>query len=134
MLGVLDESVVRARVGPVWCATEYPDLEAPWAEWRELFDVAGYTKDGEPSDRPTQPIQLYRAAPWGRQYGHSWTEDPEVARSFLTSRARHRFSPVLWTARVKPERLLARLEEHRSGEPSYVVETKRRRCPSVPPA
>ena len=126
-LGVIDETVVRASVGPVWCMAEFPDRSLPWSSWKEMFNVAGYTRDGKPAERPTEWLQLYRAAPIDHRHGHSWTEDLEVARSFLVNNHRVRLNPVLWTARVNPNQLLARLEEDRSGEPSYVVDTKRLR-------
>lgn len=125
--GVIDEIVVRASVGPAWCGAEFPDLLLRWSDWKELFHIAGYTQDGQPAERPTEELQLYRAAPVGRHYGHSWTEDIEVARWFVEYSSRWKLNSALWTARVEPSRLLARMEEVRAGEPTYVVDTNRLR-------
>lgn len=62
---------------------EFPDKALEWWQWQELFEMAGYTTDGEPPTRPTDAVRLYRAAPVENQGGHSWTEDVEVAGSFL---------------------------------------------------
>ena len=121
--GAINASVVAACVGPVWCGAEFPDRALPWAVWRRLFDVAGYTVDGQPASRPTEPVTVYRAASRARRSGHSWTDEPAVARQFLDLGGRGAYAPVLWCAVADPWRLLARLEEERKDEPQYVIET-----------
>jgi hypothetical protein len=117
----IDRETLTRHVGPIWSSAEYPDMALAWTDWRSMFDQAGYTSDGVPVERPSEPMKLYRAAAESDRLGHSWTENEQVARSFLKMRAPHQ--PQLWTALVEPSRMLARLERDRPGEPHYVVET-----------
>ncbi len=123
-LCVINAAVIGRYVGSVWSSVEFPDRTLEWDEWREFFNIAGYRVDGIKAEPPTQPIRLYRAATPAHRYGHSWTEDIAVARTFLTVGARDIFNPTLWSAEVEPWRLLARIVDERPGESQYVVDTE----------
>jgi hypothetical protein len=123
---LLDDATVAEVVGEVWCACEFPDRSLDWeGQWWELFAHAGYTVDGKRARRPRKMQRLYRAAPLEYCDGHSWTEDLETAKSFISLIGRNLFDSQLWQADVEPWRLLARTWRNRetNAEPSYVVNT-----------
>jgi hypothetical protein len=124
--GVIDTMTLTGMVAEAWCMVEFPDRALDWYQWEDLFVAAGYTVDGKPARRPRKPLRLYRAAPEEYRYGHSWTEDVEVAESFLTTGGRFLLEPKLWQANVEPRRLLARMWRAResNGEPQYVIDTE----------
>ncbi len=110
-------------VGSVWSMAEYPDRVLTRAQWLELFGEAGYRVDGEPADRPTEPLTLYRGAVLGRRLDWSWTADYGVALDFATGGigGRPQWGNV-WVAEIKPWRLLASNNER--GESEFVVNTR----------
>lgn len=119
---VLTADVATAHVGPVWSMAEYPDAYLDRATWRELFELAGYTCDGVPAERPTEVFTLYRGSVSERRDHWSWTDDIAVARGYAQGTAARRPSDgVVWTAQVEPWRLLAR--NLNRSEAEYVVDT-----------
>lgn len=123
----LTESVLAFAVPHVWSAAEYPDRALPRPEWRHLFDRAGYTVDGVPSARPSEPVRLYRGAvehPVHRRRDWSWTDNRELAEAFAFSGLRGRPPGVVWTMLVPPSSLLARIHESSRRESEYVVDTR----------
>lgn len=116
----LADDVLSAVVGHVWSAAEFPDRALRRKDWRYLFSRAGYTVDGKPAERPVSAIRLYRGAVPERRRDWSWTDDIEVAKVFAHG-IRGRERGKVWTAMVKPSRLLARVTDRQESE--YVVNT-----------
>ncbi|MCW2899516.1 MAG: hypothetical protein JWO67_1781, partial [Streptosporangiaceae bacterium] len=73
---------VTALIGGIWSGAEFPDRHLDRDEWRWLFDVAGFTVDGKPADRPDRPVLLYRGSVPERRTDWSWTTDRTVAERF----------------------------------------------------
>lgn len=122
------EALLTPEVGAVvvpsaWSAVEFPSRALGEDEWRELFAFAGYTVEGVPADRPTEPLLLWRGALPEHRDGWSWTDDPELAQWFA-DRRHHRGQGRVWTARVEPGRLLARISQVRAGESEHVVDAR----------
>jgi hypothetical protein len=117
----LTREAAVASVGDVWSMSEYPDSHLDHWEWRELFDLAGYTEDGEPAQRPTAPLTLYRGSVPERKADWSWTDNRDVAAKYAS--VAHYYRPLgkVWKATVEPWRLLARNTGREEAE--YVVNT-----------
>lgn len=73
--------------------------------WRRLWEMAGYCREGLPEERPTRPMRLYRG---GSSDGWSWTPDADVALGFASGfKADSDVSAnPLWTVLAPPEALL----------------------------
>ncbi|MEH0582816.1 hypothetical protein QA942_01380 [Streptomyces sp. B21-106] len=99
-------ATVTALVGPIWSSAEYPDRELDHDTWRWLFDVAGFTIDGKPADRPTEPLTLYRGSVPERCTDWSWTRTRAVAERFAEG-PRGRGKGRLWVCEVPPAHMLA---------------------------
>lgn len=120
--GALSADAIASQVGPVWSAAEYPDRMLQRWEWRSLFRIAGFTRDGQPQPRPTEPMRLYRGSVPERRLDWSWTTSPAVARGYaLGTAARRPNTGTVWTALVPPAQLLAAIDEREEAE--YVVDT-----------
>lgn len=99
-----------AAVAHVRSQAEWPLQQLPRKIWRHLFDLAGYTANGEPAERPRQALELFRGTVPAWRTGWSWTSDLETARWF--ARRNHWFGTpldtcVVYRAEVAPWRLLA---------------------------
>ena len=90
--------------------------------WRDLFELAGYTEDGKPAERPAEPLTLYRGSVPERKALWSWTDNREVAARYASGNYYRRPSGILWVATVDPWRLLARNTDR--SEYEYVVDTE----------
>lgn len=126
--GNLEGDDLRLSVITVWREAVTPLSWLPPDQWRQLFAVCGYTIDGRPAERPTEPIRLYRgvaqcrlsrrmvrkhtndaitdpAAAW------SWTGSLVIARRFARARARGPLagSDAVYTIEAPPSALLAGL-------------------------
>lgn len=97
---------VSALVGSVWSSAEYPDRELDHDTWRWLFDVAGFTVDGKPADRPTESLTLFRGSVPERRTDWSWSRDRAVAELFAEG-PRGRGKGRLWVCEVPPAHALA---------------------------
>jgi hypothetical protein len=104
--GKVTAETVTALVGPIWSSTEYPDRQLDHDTWRWLFDVAGFTIDGKPADRPAEPMRLYRGSVPERRDDWSWSKDIKVALKFAAG-VRGRPPGRLWVCTVPPSRMLA---------------------------
>lgn len=78
----ITSEVVTAVITEVWALCEYPSTHATREVWLKLFGVAGYTVDGRPAARPTEPMRLYRGCTSGRTRQMSWTTDRDKAKWF----------------------------------------------------
>lgn len=121
--GVIADDVVAEVIGSVWAMAEYPDRSLARAEWRELFDAAGYTVDGHRSPRPAEPLVLWRGSVPERALDWSWSASREVAERYAAGRVAGRQPGRLYRAVVPPEALLCSNAGHDRGEAEYVVDT-----------
>ncbi len=124
--GLLVEPAVAAVVVPsAWSAVEFPNRALDDDAWSLLFALAGYTVDGVPAERPEAAMRLWRGALPGHRSGWSWTDDRSLAQWFA-ERVHNGGQGRVWTAEVKPARMLARLGEGvgRAGESEYVVDAR----------
>lgn len=112
--------VAAGAVPHAWSAVEFPHQALAEGEWRELFDFAGYTREGVPADRPTEPLTLWRGALAEHRRGWSWTDDLDLARWFADRPLTDRRGRV-WVATVEPARLLARISTFRTVEPARLL-------------
>ncbi|MET7983009.1 hypothetical protein [Streptomyces sp. NPDC005281] len=112
---------VTAITGPVWSSAEFPDKQLDRDTWRWLFNVAGFTVDGKPADRPTEPMTLYRGSVPERRTDWSWTRDRAVAERFAAG-LRGRGEGRLWVCEVPPAHMLA--VNTGRDEDEVVVETR----------
>lgn len=110
------------RASSIWSGSEFPNQHLPREEWRTLFSRAGYCVDGEPAERPTEHLKLWRGSAPERRDDWSWTDDPETADSFARRGLRGRPIGHVWTAYVAPWRLFAR--ENGRTEAEYIVDTE----------
>ncbi|TAM63550.1 hypothetical protein [Mycobacterium sp.] len=109
-------------VADVWSSAEFPVNNLDPYMWVELFDEAGYTHGGQPAQRPTQPIELYRGCHRERHLGISWTTDPARAQWFADRDLGKGIGHV-YVHRAKPGELLAYIHtEHGRGEAEYVID------------
>lgn len=117
--GLLTEDAAR-YVGVVWSGAELPqEVMLDRGRWLELFAIAGYTVDGQRSERPKAPLQLYRGAPYEHRHGMAWTDSAETAQQFADGKGYARSKGQVWTATVEPSRLLCHCTERRESE--YVI-------------
>lgn len=124
--GMLEASVAAVVVSSTWSIAEYPLRQLDADEWRALFDLAGFTVDGVPAERPSEPIQLWRGAPEEHSRGFSWTEDRELAQWFA-DRPQQMGQAVVWEVEAPPHLLLARItggDVGRDGESEWVVDAR----------
>lgn len=116
---ILDDANARVA-GEFWSMAEFPERCLDHETWSEVFEMAGYTVDGQRVERPHQPVLLYRGSTVEGRDNWSWTDDREEAgrnaSGFYRRRPGH-----LWVALVEPWRLLARNTGR--GESEYVVDT-----------
>ncbi|WP_140403791.1 MULTISPECIES: hypothetical protein [unclassified Nocardioides] len=121
--GLLNSDVAATVVPSAWSAAEFPSLQLEQEEWRDLFDLAGYTVDGKRAARPGASLSLWRGAIPEHRLGWAWTDDREVAEWFA-ARPHNSGRGRVFTAEVEPSRLLARISEQRPGESEYVVDAR----------
>jgi hypothetical protein len=58
--GMISEDVITASIGGIWSGASFPQETLVRADWLELFNVAGFTIGGKPTERPGEPVRLYR--------------------------------------------------------------------------
>lgn len=118
--GMITPAAAAANVASAWSMAEYPDTTLDREVWRGLFELAGYTVDDTPADRPSEPLVLWRGSLPEARANWSWTDSREVAQQYADGGFR-RAPGALWTATVAPWRLLARQTGRQESE--YVVDT-----------
>ncbi len=57
----------------------------PREAWLERFRAEGFTVEGEPADRPAEPLTLYRGCMYGRRFEMSWTTEQTVAMRWASA-------------------------------------------------
>jgi hypothetical protein len=117
------ESAARG-VPHAWSMCEFPERQLDHGFWRRLFDVAGYTVDEAPAERPAAATRLYRGATADRRHGWSWTDDLGIAQRFATGGLGGRPRGRVWVAVVTPGRILARIHESSRRESECVVDAR----------
>lgn len=112
---------VTALIGGIWSGAEYPDRQLDHDTWRWLFNVAGFTVDGTPAPRPTEPILLWRGTVPARRTDWSWTTDRTIAERFAAGSG-GRPQGRLYVLLAPPEALLC--ANNGRDEAEYVVDTR----------
>lgn len=111
-------------VGDVWSMTEYPERALDQSMWLDMFDFAGFRRNGQVTTPPAEPLTLYRGATTDGRCGMSWTDDLTTAETFARGALRGRATGTVWTAVVEPRYLLANIDgEGTRGESEYVIDT-----------
>ncbi|MEU1559478.1 hypothetical protein ABZ504_03030 [Streptomyces mirabilis] len=117
----ISAETVTALIGGIWSGAEFPDRRLDHDTWRWLFDVAGFTIDGEPVKRPTEPILLWRGTVPERRADWSWTTDRTVAERFAAGSG-GRPPGRLYVTLAPPEALLC--ANNGRDEAEYVIDTR----------
>lgn len=120
--GYLNISAYPSVVADVWSMAEFPEPDFDLPEtWRDLFEEAGYTHDGQRASRPSAPITLYRGCHHERRFGMAWTDDLERAHWFADRDLGHGTGRV-YVHRAGPLELLAFTDASNRGEREYVLD------------
>jgi hypothetical protein len=120
--GGLDIGECPSVVADVWSMAEFPESHFDLPEtWRDLFEIAGYTHDGQPAPRPSAPITVYRGCHHERRFGMSWTPDLERAQWFADRDLGHGTGHV-YVHRAVPRELLAFIDASNRHEAEYVLD------------
>jgi len=119
-----DPVEVAATVPAVWSGAHLPFRSLGAQGWIDLFQIAGYTEDGVPAERPIEPLTLYRAAEPRYVHRLAWSASIDVARRFIEiNAARYGDTPrFIYYITVEPGRLLAHITDR--GEDEYVTDTR----------
>ncbi len=116
--GRLPQEHLNRLLSAAWNAAEWPAQLAKAGDLDELnivemFREAGFVTDTSGTERPTEPLRIYRGCTEFGTEGFSWSTEPEVARKFAKrdgwlSRDEDEFGvPVIVTAVIDPEHILA---------------------------
>lgn len=128
----IDRETLTTLIGVVWSMAEYPSTALTLADWRGLFDAAGYTTVGEDSeygaraDRPSGSVRVYRGCTPSLRRRWSWTSDRELAVRFAQGVElggfNGRMPGRLYLVDAPPGNLLCQIDSRRESE--YVVDTR----------
>ncbi len=77
---LLSTEAMAQVVTDVWNSCREPERTLDRADWRSMFQAAGYRHDGRRAARPRRPLQLYKVAFEQDRLTWSWTTDLEDAR------------------------------------------------------
>lgn len=75
--GTLDADLVL----DAWSHPEWPEAVLGTTRWVALFRSVGFASR-PPRPAPTDGLQVFRGASWGRRRGMAWTTDRAVAQRF----------------------------------------------------
>lgn len=118
--GALDLGYHPSVVADVWKMAEFPERHFEMPEtWRDLFEAAGYTHDGQPAPRPSAPVTVYRGCHHERRFGMAWTDDLERAQWFA-ARDLGKGAGRVYVHRAAPRELLAFIDGRHERE--YVLD------------
>lgn len=85
-----------------------PQRDLAERAWLKMFRAAGYTDNGLPAHRPTEPVRLYRgSAEFDRNNWH-WTRNPAIAAAFAWWKQYE--DGHIWTTVAPPQALLCRFD------------------------
>jgi hypothetical protein len=128
-LRVISPETVTASIAMVWSMVEFPQKALERRDWLRLFRVAGFTIDGNATERPGEPVRLYRGCVPRRRTGFSWSANRDMAEWFAARfSAKVGTSPAFRSAFVyeteaPPEALLCIPgEAGRPREAEYVID------------
>jgi hypothetical protein len=113
---------ITATIGEVWSCAEYPDQNIDRDGWRILFRKAGFTIDGKPAERPTEPLTLWRGSVPERRRDWSWSTDRTVADGYANGTGARRPKGRLYRVVAPPEALLCANNGREEAE--YVIDTR----------
>jgi hypothetical protein len=120
--GALDIGYYPSVVADAWSMAEFPETHFDMPEtWRDLFEQAGYTHDGQPAKRPTRPVTVYRGCHHDRRFGMSWTADLDRAQWFADRDLGHGTGQV-YVFDAPPAALLAFIDASGRHEREYVLD------------
>jgi len=119
--GALSVSECPGSVAEAWSMAEFPCSLLEPDVWVELFEEAGYTTDGQPTQRPRKAVTVYRGCHPERRDGMSWTTDIDRAQWFA-DRDLGSGAGVVFEAEISPGFLLAYIHKSHRGEAEYVVD------------
>ncbi len=77
---LLSTEAMAQVVTDVWNSCREPERTLDRADWRSMFQAAGYRHDGRRAARPRRPLQLYKVAFEQDRLNWSWTTELEDAR------------------------------------------------------
>lgn len=116
--GRLPQEHLNRLLSDAWNAAEWPAQLAKASDLNdrqivEMFREAGFVTDTSSTERPTQPLRIYRGCTEFGTEGFSWSTEPEVARKFAKregwfGRDEDEYgAPVIVTTVIDPEYVLA---------------------------
>ncbi|WP_460359491.1 hypothetical protein [Mycobacterium sp. ZZG] len=120
-LRFIDLATLRQYLRLAWFDCEFPYDALAAEEWREIFDAAGFTDDGQPAIPPDR-IRLYRGAPYQYRRGWAWSQYAFVALAYARQQRRSSNGSgpsMLWTTVAPGSALLFVGDIHRE----YAVDT-----------
>lgn len=153
MLSPVDESATELgrhigalcgdELAQFWTGEDHPEWRFGADFWVWKFRNVGYTFDApDVTERPTEPLTIYRGSTWGRRRGMSWTTDLELAFWYAGRFDPRRGGPTLrdvfkgtripadrrpghvFAATIEPQGILARIEDGLEAEvvvdPAYL--------------
>jgi hypothetical protein len=110
--GSLTTEELAAELHIVWSGAAAPLEHLTKGQWLQMWEKIEYRVNEAKSDRPREPLTLYRGADEAHRDGWAWTTRLELADHFAGLPG-----GVVWTATFPPERLLARIKRaHDEGE------------------
>jgi hypothetical protein len=119
--GRIELSTLVSNIGYIWTGAEYPNQCLNRATWRTLFSAAGYTKDGQPAERPSDRLELWRGSVPERRRDWSWSTDRAVAGRFARG-VRGRPPGRIYRVLAPPAALLCEINDRQESE--FVVDTR----------
>ena len=99
-----------------WTGPQSPTMDVSPEDWIHAFEHAGFRINGQPADRPAEPVTLFRGG-WSWD-GMSWTPSRSVAEWFANENGGE-----VWECEVDPDLILAVFDNVRHDEIEYVLDS-----------